>query len=753
MSSGAAQRLPKADHVKSQCDRPSFLEAYRYASSPVTTLRRVPTSLELTPTSSLVTAPGARHILASPATQTSYSAMYMPSQPSSHCVPKSSIWQQRRPDFTLNRLESPSGSYKAVDDLPYPSPPMSDSPSSPRRPSQLPEERTSGSFTSPEADLTTSSSGQTARSTMAAQVLLSASPRQPYAGSHGAILDPMYDLQPRPPPLGSNAPIGPQYPTGYPIGPVGAPAPLLQAQPVQPYMPPAAYSGPTSLTSPTGAKIHRPSRRTKAHVAKACQNCKKAHLSCNEARPCARCVASGKQVRLLQVNPVADMVSFVRLQADKSPVQATCVDVEHKKRGRPRLRDDRERPEQGSVPTSFAPAPPPNIARTGGHSRGGSLDYQRRTRSNSTRQQPVGLEPPRPVQTLPQPDVRAGTVTDIFYSPQEEPSQGPSTLVAFLNLDLRILKCNDPFRNVFTPSGDPTGRLLSDFVDGRHSLAVARLQNGLREERTQREPTFLPGIFPEQQERQAVEALDQSDVEKITQGFEERPEQWTFVLHGGQPEVMYSRVKLAKTSTYFAIITIRRIAPLARGNSRPRGSELGAGGFGQVIAPPQPSPTHPPRYPAEARSPFRGTPPPSPFSSLIGLGSAAPLPPSYGTMGSVQPRSDQGYFARSSSLLASPLTYMQPPPQPIRPPSATSDPRPSSARERPRPEPLGSLQLPPIVSSAPTTPLISDFFHQTGPVQAGRADTRIPERGEPQEPQEESSRKRRRMDITDIVDR
>jgi hypothetical protein len=31
-------------------------------------------------------------------------------------------------------------------------------------------------------------------------------------------------------------------------------------------------------------------------VASACVNCKRAHLSCDVQRPCARCVASGKQV-------------------------------------------------------------------------------------------------------------------------------------------------------------------------------------------------------------------------------------------------------------------------------------------------------------------------------------------------------------------------------------------------------------------------------------------------------------------------
>ena len=37
-------------------------------------------------------------------------------------------------------------------------------------------------------------------------------------------------------------------------------------------------------------------RKAKTHVASACINCKRAHLSCDVQRPCTRCVASGKQV-------------------------------------------------------------------------------------------------------------------------------------------------------------------------------------------------------------------------------------------------------------------------------------------------------------------------------------------------------------------------------------------------------------------------------------------------------------------------
>ena len=58
--------------------------------------------------------------------------------------------------------------------------------------------------------------------------------------------------------------------------------------------------GPATLaTSPPGTTRtvgQKPTRRTKAHVASACVNCKKKHLGCDSARPCRRCVLAGKSV-------------------------------------------------------------------------------------------------------------------------------------------------------------------------------------------------------------------------------------------------------------------------------------------------------------------------------------------------------------------------------------------------------------------------------------------------------------------------
>ena len=43
--------------------------------------------------------------------------------------------------------------------------------------------------------------------------------------------------------------------------------------------------------------LPRATRKAKAHVASACVNCKTKHLRCDAARPCQRCVQSGKEVR------------------------------------------------------------------------------------------------------------------------------------------------------------------------------------------------------------------------------------------------------------------------------------------------------------------------------------------------------------------------------------------------------------------------------------------------------------------------
>ncbi|KAG0270564.1 hypothetical protein DFQ27_004276 [Actinomortierella ambigua] len=92
--------------------------------------------------------------------------------------------------------------------------------------------------------------------------------------------------------------------------PVPVPVPAQTSAPAPAPIPTSASSAnlPSTPTAPPAR-----SKPNKVHVPSACINCKKAHLACDISRPCKRCVSVGKD--------------------------ETCRDVEHKKRGRPKLID------------------------------------------------------------------------------------------------------------------------------------------------------------------------------------------------------------------------------------------------------------------------------------------------------------------------------------------------------------------------------------------------------------------------------
>jgi hypothetical protein len=108
---------------------------------------------------------------------------------------------------------------------------------------------------------------------------------EPASSSTTAVSAPSVQLEPQPAQLPSR--YGEQIPPGY----VGSPRPLPGAQPY----PLSALESPVPgpATRPLAQKS---TRRTKAHVASACVNCKKKHLGCDPARPCRRCVLAGKAV-------------------------------------------------------------------------------------------------------------------------------------------------------------------------------------------------------------------------------------------------------------------------------------------------------------------------------------------------------------------------------------------------------------------------------------------------------------------------
>ena len=85
-------------------------------------------------------------------------------------------------------------------------------------------------------------------------------------------------------------PAGPystSYPPQLPQGSYGAGSSSMGAITASPF----------ETRFPAGPVSPRTTRKTKAHVASACVNCKKKHLRCDQTRPCHRCIQCGKEVR------------------------------------------------------------------------------------------------------------------------------------------------------------------------------------------------------------------------------------------------------------------------------------------------------------------------------------------------------------------------------------------------------------------------------------------------------------------------
>lgn len=182
------------------------------------------------------------------------------STPSSYQQNDHSSWRPSKRKFDsllLHTKQEASG---------YPSPPMSTPPSPP----------------GPPQELTSNTSSEPATSTAATTAGL----------SFPGLPPPLPALQFAPPPP-------PAAQTHY--------QPTFQSQiggPTLPTVPgfyhasvvPATTSAVPTIPGTGGASTTKSGRKSRGHVASACINCKKAHLSCDVQRPCARCVSSGKQV-------------------------------------------------------------------------------------------------------------------------------------------------------------------------------------------------------------------------------------------------------------------------------------------------------------------------------------------------------------------------------------------------------------------------------------------------------------------------
>ncbi|KAF2164951.1 hypothetical protein M409DRAFT_24853 [Zasmidium cellare ATCC 36951] len=363
--------------------------------------------------------------------------------------------------------------------------------------------------------------------------------------------------------------------------------------------------------------------------------------------------------------------------------------------------------------------------------------------------------------TYPYPPPPTATQSTFGFQYPLPPSNPPGYEVptAYLDLDLIILKANQSYRQIMAAGQEAAGRQLSDIAAPADGETFQSIRNRLRLERDNRDPAYMPPI--NQPGQDPLQGAVEADVERYTQGSDDNTYTWTQTQLGPAAQTFPARVRLAKANTYFVAITLPSFRPVDQPPPAPPPIFTR---IPQPLAPGIQTQT-PESYASPARQMATQSAPPAGY--LTFPGAVVPSQPA--------PRSaGQTASSRTFPGTQPPLRYQQPQPPPtfapFQPATGTSrlpvaeppteanppyTPR-STTRELPPPgtPDRGGIQLPPIVASP------APGGGQPGPIAAGPSESRPPtQQGETSEAEvdddgrPESSRKRRRMDIDDVLHR
>ncbi|KAK1979934.1 hypothetical protein LZ30DRAFT_595786 [Colletotrichum cereale] len=345
----------------------------------------------------------------------------------------------------------------------------------------------------------------------------------------------------------------------------------------------------------TSPKTHR---KTKGHVASACVPCKRAHLRCDAQRPCSRCTSNGKE--------------------------DACVDVQHKKRGRPRLRDDREArygPSTYQHPQDAAAAaarrPPLSHYSAAGPPISGYDDPIRGSHSYRV----LKSQPSEPI--APRYLDRASMADANMYGqpPPPPPAAGAQEPVVFLTMELEIARASPAFADAV---GIPSvrGRSLLDIVLASERDKIQNHQRGMQDERSRKDPVYLPPIFGRQEQERVFDSL-RFEADELSRFQLDRQDFFVFAAADGQPRSYPVRLGLAKReSIYFIVLLVNAAPRFPYPSPSPHAREV------PYLYQPQPQPPPPPQ---QQQAYAQHTPVSATFDhtrSRFGEGALAPRPSS-----------------------------------------------------------------------------------------------------------------------------
>ena len=130
---------------------------------------------------------------------------------------------------------------------------------------------------------------------------------------------------------------------------------------------------------------------------------------------------------------------------------------------------------------------------------------------------------------------------------------------AFLDVDLLILRANQPFQQILNNGSDIKGRHLAEIVTPADGEGFQAIRNRLRGEREVREPAYMPPIV--QSSEDPVQGVSESDIERLTSGFADYTYSWVRNRGGPEGEMFPARVRMGKTTAYFVVVTLPSFRP------------------------------------------------------------------------------------------------------------------------------------------------------------------------------------------------
>lgn len=439
--------------------------------------------------------------------------------------------------------------------------------------------------------------------------------------------------------------------------------------------------------------------------------------------------------------------------------QDTCVDVQHKKRGRPRLREESEFGVQRSEGKAVTAGQPPALQSSPTPAPVRPILGTRRQRAESLRSlasqtsdESYALTGSTPARS------RAGTLQSPFSS-QRPPEPGHrhrssyEIPTALLNTDFVIVRANRPFQQIMFAGRDVGGRHISEIAAPADNESFQAIRNTLRAEREARDLTYMPPILQPGQD--PISRIPEAEADQYTGGFNEHHYTWAKTQMGPAGESFPARVRLAKANTYFVVVTLPSFRPVEP-------APPAFGGFLHSAAPMQPMLS---AYDTARQSAVYSAPPMAAYPAQTSIAPMQPgpsvgVPPaSYTYPPPPQPQMHPAVSrAPPHSVLQPFLPQQQPPAPPPRigpaapptprlrvrePPAETSafTPRSAPTESLPILEP-SELQLPPI-SLAPTTTTVAASARRAQQAESSEED------GEGQSLR--SPRKRRRLGIDDVL--